>query len=52
METMNPQISSTYDNVENKQEDLERQRKEADEKLQRLKDLIEQARTCQKIQFL
>ncbi|XP_032527888.2 laminin subunit alpha [Danaus plexippus] len=42
---MDPTISSTYRTVKLKQENLESLRKEADEKLQKLRELIEQART-------
>ncbi|XP_037870167.2 laminin subunit alpha [Bombyx mori] len=42
---MEPQISSSYHTVKMRQEDLERRRRDADEKLQKLKDLVEQART-------
>ncbi|XP_045509429.1 laminin subunit alpha [Colias croceus] len=43
--TMNPNIESTYRTVKMQQESLEDRRKEADEKLQKLRELIEQART-------
>lgn len=39
---MIPNISSTYGAVKMRQEDLEDRRKEADEKLQKLRELIEQ----------
>lgn len=39
---MEPQISSSYHTVKMRQEDLERRRRDADEKLQKLKDLVEQ----------
>ncbi|KAG6444669.1 hypothetical protein O3G_MSEX003477, partial [Manduca sexta] len=42
---MEPRIKSTYRNVKKNQDDLEHRRKEADEKLKKLKDLVEQART-------
>ncbi|XP_049885179.1 laminin subunit alpha [Pectinophora gossypiella] len=42
---MNPNISTTYRAVKMRQEDLENQRMEADEKLNKLRNLIEQART-------
>ncbi|XP_045458049.1 laminin subunit alpha [Melitaea cinxia] len=42
---MGPNITSIYRTVKMKQEDLENRRKVADEKLQKLKSLIEQART-------
>lgn len=37
-----PNISTTYRSVKMRQEDLEHKRKEADEKLKKLRELVEQ----------
>lgn len=39
---MNPMVQSKLETVQMKQDDLEYRRKEADEKLQKLRELIEQ----------
>lgn len=41
---MDPKISSQYRVVKMKQESLEQRRKEADEKLQKLRELVEQVK--------
>ncbi|XP_075991137.1 laminin subunit alpha isoform X2 [Anticarsia gemmatalis] len=45
IQNLEPTISTTYNAVKGRQDDLEHRRKEADEKLLKLKELIEQART-------
>ena len=47
IEQLNPTITQTYRTVKVRQDDLEHKRKEADEKLLKLKELIEQV--CQLI---
>ncbi|XP_049703370.2 laminin subunit alpha [Helicoverpa armigera] len=45
IDKLNPTITQTYHTVKARQDDLENRRQEADEKLLKLKELIEQART-------
>lgn len=45
IDKLNPSIMQTYGTVKARQDDLEHRRKEADEKLLKLKELIEQVRT-------
>lgn len=42
IDKLNPEITQTYETVKVRQDDLEHRRKEADEKLRKLKELIEQ----------
>lgn len=44
LEETDPLISKTYEDVKEKQDELERNRQEADKKLQKLRELIEQVK--------